>query len=190
MNSEMRKACIFGQTKIIQLLLERCIPEELGLNIKDQLGLTPLMWACQNGFKDVVKLLLDHSEEHRIDLNVEGMSENTAIMWACEFGHKEIVKLLLNHSNSNIDLSARVGFFRRTVLMFACKDGHKDIVEILLERLDRFDLNAKDRNGWTALKYAEKGAIAESRLRLGRRRDYQEIVEMIKAKLNLREIWV
>ena len=190
MNSEMRKACIFGQTKIIQLLLERCIPEELGLNIKDQLGLTPLMWACQNGFKDVVKLLLDHSEEHRIDLNVEGMSENTAIMWACEFGHKEIVKLLLNHSNSNIDLSARVGFFRRTVLMFACKDGHKDIVEILLERLDRFDLNAKDRNGWTALKYAEKGADSEFRLIWGHRSDYQEIVEMIKAKLNPKEFFV
>ena len=182
-------ACQIGQTKIVQLILERCKSKEIRLNMKYISGRTPLLRACQNGHKGIVKLLLDHSDEHRIDLNAKDSWGDTAIMFACDYGHKDVVKLLLNHSNSNIDLSARGGFVGQTALMLACAEGHKDIVEILLERLDRFDLNAKDRNGWTALKYAEKGAITETRIR-SVRRSYQEIVKMIKAKLYPKEIFV
>ena len=222
----MLEACKSGKTKRVQLLLERCKSEEIGLNIKYN-GNTPFLWACLHEHKDVVKLILYHSEHQSIDLNARDAIGRTAFMIACEFasstdfvqlfleysdqridqnaidrlgmtgfmvafenGRKDIVKLLLNHRNSNIDLNARVGYERRTALMLACQQGHKDIVEILLEHSDRFDINAKDRYGRTALKYAEKRADAESRIRSERRRDYQEIVEMIKAKLNLREIWV
>merc|ERR1711983_740006 len=59
---KMFEACQNGQTKVVQLLLERCSPEESGLNIKDVDGRTSLMIACINGHKDVVQLLLDNSE--------------------------------------------------------------------------------------------------------------------------------
>ena len=112
-------------------------------------------------------------------------------MLACINGNKDVVKLLLNHPNSNIELNTR-GFEGQTALMFACREGHKDIVEILLELPSRFDLNAKDRYGATALKYAE---ITEARFdaelkmySVQRPRGYQEIVRLIKSKLNPKEI--
>ena len=90
------EACKSGGTKIVQLLLECCNPEEeIGLSTKDESGYTPFMLACMNGHKDVVKLLLDQSE--RIELNARDHFETTAFMWACQYGNKNVVKLLLDH---------------------------------------------------------------------------------------------
>ena len=112
-------------------------------------------------------------------------------MLACINGNKDVVKLLLNHPNSNIELNTR-GFSGETALMFACREGHKDIVEILLEHPNRFDLNAKDRYGSTALKYAELTEArfdAEFRMySVQRPRGYKEIVQLIKSKLNPKKI--
>ena len=60
---KMFEACENGETKVVQLLLECCSPEESGLNVKDFYGRTTLMIACKNGHKDVVQLLLDNSAE-------------------------------------------------------------------------------------------------------------------------------
>ena len=65
---KMFEACQIGETKIVQLLLERFNDEESGLNFKDDIGYTPFMEACANGHTDVVELLLDNSERN-IDLN-------------------------------------------------------------------------------------------------------------------------
>ena len=64
----MFEACQSGETKVVQLLLERCKSEESGLNTVNVDGWTTLMVACKNGHKDVVQLLLDDSERN-IDLN-------------------------------------------------------------------------------------------------------------------------
>ena len=101
---KMLEACKSGETKILQLLLERCNVEESELNSKDENGATALMWACLNGHKAVVQLLLDHSE--RIDLNARTKSGWTAFISACENGHKGVVQLLLDRSK-RIDLNAR-----------------------------------------------------------------------------------
>ena len=102
--SEMFEACKTGETKIVQLILERCESEEIGLNIQDEHGGTPLMWACHYGHKDVVKLLLDYSEHHSIDFNVKEKMGKTAFLLACISGHKVVVQLLLDHSDPNIEL--------------------------------------------------------------------------------------
>merc|ERR1711884_312380 len=99
----MLEACINGETNVVQQLLESPTSEEVGLNIKDHLGFTPLIWACYNGYKDIVKLLLDHSE--RIELNARNDCEETAFMNACKNGHKNVVKLLLELSE-RIELNA------------------------------------------------------------------------------------
>ena len=93
----MIKACESGETKVVQLLLERCSAEECGLNVKDKYGWTPFMLACQKGHKDVVKLLLDHSD--KIELNARDGNGVTAIMFACKRGHKDVVQLLKEHSD-------------------------------------------------------------------------------------------
>ena len=59
---KMIEACKCGETKVVQVLLERCNSEESGLNARNEKGSTAFMAACQYGHKDVVYLLLDHSE--------------------------------------------------------------------------------------------------------------------------------
>ena len=66
----MLEACKRGETKIVQLLLEYCNPEESGLNIKDRIDRTTLMVACEYGHQDVVQLLLKCSDIS-INLNTE-----------------------------------------------------------------------------------------------------------------------
>ena len=171
--SKMFGACKTGKTKIVQLILERCKTEEIGLNMKSSFGMTPLMWACHNGHKDVVKLLLDYAEQHSIDLNAKDVCENTAFIWACSKGHTDVVKLLLHHSEKHsIDLNAKddAGW---TALMDACVCGHKDVVKLLLDHCDgSIDFNAKDNYGRTALTIASQ------------RRYKDIIVQLIKAKLS------
>ena len=163
---KMFEACQNGETKVVQLLLERCNSEESGLNTKDEKERTAFMVACDNGHKDVVKLLLDHSGSN-IDLNARTYDDDiidelipavldgwTAFMMACYEGHKDVVKLLLDHSDPKIDLNVRnnVGM---TALMGACYEGHKDVVQLLLQNSERnIDLNASNVIGWTAMMFA------------------------------------
>ena len=125
---KMYKACKSGETKIVQLLLERCNSEESGLNIKDEYGNTAFMMACLHGHKDVVQLLLDHSE--RIELNARTECGRTAFMCACAYQQKNVVQLLLDHSDPSIDLNARNNC-GETAHMIACQSGHQNIVQLI-----------------------------------------------------------
>ena len=148
---KMIEACKCGETKVVQVLLERCNSEESGLNARNEKGSTAFMAACHYGHKDVVYLLLDHSE--RIELNARSNSGMTAFMWACLLGHTNVVQLLLNHSD-RIELNARDNE-GRTAFMAACHFGHKDVVQVLLDHSDsNIELNATSVGGLTALMWA------------------------------------
>merc|ERR1711983_185310 len=54
---KMLEACKSGETKVVQLLLERCNSEIIDLNASNNYGWTAFMVACMRGHKDVVKLL-------------------------------------------------------------------------------------------------------------------------------------
>ena len=64
------EACKKGESKVVQLLLERCKSEDLhksGNNRDVEMladGWTPFMRACNYGSKDVVKVLLDHPKSN------------------------------------------------------------------------------------------------------------------------------
>ena len=158
---KMFEACKSGESKIVQLLLERSNAEESGLNIKDRNGITPFMWACRKGHAEVVKLLLDHSNSI-IELNERsnGLYERsrllltplwpiyekksfgvTAFMFACENGHKDVVQLLLEYSG-RVELNAE-NEEKWTAFMLACSNGHKDVVKLLLDYSEDTGLNIK-----------------------------------------------
>ena len=71
---KMFEACEMGNTKVVQLLLERCKSEDLqkfgNKRVAEMLarGWTPFMRACSYGSKDFIKVLLDHPQSN-IDLN-------------------------------------------------------------------------------------------------------------------------
>ena len=105
----MLEACEDGETKVVQLLLERFTFEENGLNIRDALGHTPFLAACAHGHKDVVQLLLDKSEGN-INLNARNVWGETALVLACRGGHTGIVQLLLESSDTiEVDARAKCG---------------------------------------------------------------------------------
>ena len=124
--SKLFKACSSGKTKIVQLLLEQYESEVIGLNARNEYGMTPFICASQKGHKDVVQLLLDNSD---IDLNARTDEGMTALTWACHDGHKDVDKLLLDHSG-RIELNARNNF-GMTALILANQRGHKDIAKMV-----------------------------------------------------------
>ena len=170
---KMFEACKSGETKVVQLLLERCNSEESGLNIRDENESTALMWACWNGHKDVVKLLLDHSE--RIDLNARNNNGETAFIFACYNGHKDVVKLLLDHSE-RIELNAKDDN-GDTAFIWACSNGQKDVVKLLLDHYERIDLNTRDDD-------LNGESHAYTALMIAHRKGHQDIVQMVKSKLS------
>ena len=141
---KMYEACKSGETKIVQLLLERCNSEENRPNIKDKFGGTAFIWACLNEHKEVVKLLLDHVNSN-IEVNARDSFGGTAFTRACKKGHKDIVQLFLNHSEPNIDLNAKdnSGW---NASMHASGNGQKDVVKLLLNHSERIELNARSNN--------------------------------------------
>ena len=96
---KMFYACYVGETKVVQLLLERCNSEESGLNTKDRFGVTPFMEACIYGHKDVVKLILDCP-----GTNIDQNARRTALMLAYRYVHTDVARLILDYSKErNID---------------------------------------------------------------------------------------
>jgi ankyrin repeat protein len=83
-------ASFFGIAALVDALMGM---ESCGINKRDSVGVTPLIWAAMCGHQDVVKLFLGRGE---VDLDVpDGAYGRTALSWAKTNGHEGVVKLLL-----------------------------------------------------------------------------------------------
>ncbi|KAL4893515.1 ankyrin repeat-containing domain protein [Aspergillus ambiguus] len=108
----------------VQLLLKNdCNPNE-----QDELGRTPLHWACAMGNDGVAELLLTSPGMRCADINATDLRGRTALHIAVDHGHYRTVKLLLTHSASVNDFSDG-GW---TPLHCACQKGNEMIVRLLL----------------------------------------------------------
>ena len=172
----MLEACRTGETKVVQLLLERYNSEESVLNIFESIDTPGLIicmevsdtwrelmakyvlmqrWkgkmfeACKNGQTKVVQLLLEFYNSEESGLNRRDFFGRTTLMIACKNGHTDVVQLLLDNSEGDIDLNTRT-YLGWTALMYACSSGQKDIVQLLLDKRN-IDLNAMNHFGGTAL---------------------------------------
>ena len=179
-----------GDLETVRLLLDKGAP----VDAKDRNGSTALMQAAVHGPKgrpEVVRLLLDKG----VDLNAKDKQGWTALMWGVWYSRPGVVEPLLDNG-ADVNAKDRNGstalmqagardhqlkekwynelwnelrwLFRGKVWGPSYPLGANDpqIVKLLLDK--GADLNAKDRNGWTALKRAqERGAT--------------EIVELLKA---------
>lgn len=136
------------------------------MDTKDN-GETALIHASSNGNLDIVKSLL----EQGLDINVKDSNNETALILACIYGHFDIVKYLveqeadINHSDiygntplmhasrsyQNDDYRSKCGYYSGRDLLGR---QHIEIIQYLLEQ--GAHLNAKDKNGQTALDIAKK----------------------------------
>jgi CDK inhibitor PHO81 len=123
-----------GHAAVCKLLLENgaCV------NVGDQDGNTPLIYAIIGGHYDCVEELVNNSELNHISKEFK-----TPISIACQYGRKEIVKLLLSKGFEQTADSQ--GLFP---LHIACREGNLDIAKCLIEH--DADIEVRDTfNGWT-----------------------------------------
>ena len=81
---------MYGDTEIVMLLLEN----KCNLNITDENGDTPLIWAARNNKMDTVRALV----EAGCDITIRGDENKTAAEAATEEGYHAIAEYLTNEA--------------------------------------------------------------------------------------------
>ena len=96
------------------------------IETKDDMGRSPLHWACRSGALDVVKLLVKASAEVRATDN-EGY---TCLMCASHHGHTETVRYLVGLKDVDVNHISDDG---RSALVSAVRQEHADVVKVLID---------------------------------------------------------
>ncbi|XP_013071536.2 uncharacterized protein LOC106058626 isoform X1 [Biomphalaria glabrata] len=112
-----------GYTDVIQHILET---EQVDVNIQDDGGWTPIIWATESQLTDVVKYLIKQGG----DPNKKDNEENTGLHWAAFSGSLEIAKMF-------IDLGCEIDAINEhgdRPLHIAARQDHYDLVVLLLAR--------------------------------------------------------
>jgi len=134
-------ASALGLERAVEMFL---LEKGAELEIKDEDGRTPLLWAARMGHDVVVKLLLERGAEPE----TKNKNGQTSLSWATENGHNIVVKLLLE-KGTELETKDEDG---RTPLSRATGMGRNTVVKLLLER--GAELETKDKKGSTPLSWA------------------------------------
>ena len=146
-------ASVFGIVEIATSLIGQPNP---GLNKRDFLGITPLIWAAICGQEKVANLLL---ERKTISPDKpDRYFRRTALSWAAGKGHEGVVKVLLGRASAQPDGTDgwwgktlrvvnmvrgrryvnpnRPDKYGQTPILLAAEEGHEGVVQLLLRRKD------------------------------------------------------
>jgi ankyrin repeat protein len=127
---------------IIQELIEK---HGLDVNLRDNLGFTPIMYACEYGNCDLIEILIGLNG----DININDEKGVTCMLLAIVNGFKNVVELLLKH---NFDLRSSFCSY----LIDAAYLNELDIVRILIKagcdvNNTKYDVNSSVLNAlWAA----------------------------------------
>ncbi|KAJ5581706.1 hypothetical protein N7535_000326 [Penicillium sp. DV-2018c] len=161
------KDCRWGWGhEVVSLLLgTECAVD--GPDGHDELGRTPLHWACASGNLDLAEMLLtkdvcvdgkwegEKVGPARAQIDAVELRGKTALHIATAHDRKDIVSLLLRHGAA-INAASDGGW---TALHYACDKGREAIVRILLS--NGAQVNAQLLNGVTSLHLAAQGGHRE-----------------------------
>ncbi|KAJ8400126.1 hypothetical protein AAFF_G00401650 [Aldrovandia affinis] len=101
------------------------IEQETVINLQDEEGFTPLMWAAAHGQIAVVEFLLQNGA----DPNILAKGRESALSLACSKGYTDIVKMLID---CGVDVN-EYDWNGGAPLLYAVHGNHVRCVEILLE---------------------------------------------------------
>lgn len=119
-------------------------PEQV--NLADERGFTPLLFATYMGNSEIVDYLFKFNPH----VDAQDITGNTALMGVSFKGNLEMAQLLLDHG-ANTDLTNKKG---ATALIYAVNFNQSEIVDLLLSY--GADVSIKDENGFTAKDHASK----------------------------------
>lgn len=149
----------FGQTPLIMAAeknmnasAQALIGKGSAVNVSDNHGWSPLMYAAKKGSEDLLSILIANNA----DLQAHDLEfKQTPYLVACRSGQIPSMKILLKHGAKSRD----VDYYNRTALHIAVEINNIDVVRFVLENDP--DLPAKDRFGLSALEWAIVNASAE-----------------------------
>ncbi|XP_070542043.1 ankyrin repeat family A protein 2-like isoform X2 [Ptychodera flava] len=121
--------------------LSEKIQSGVSVNVRDENGHTPLMWACGQNQTTIVEYLL----EKGADASNQSLEGETALAFACSHGSVQIVKLLLA---AGVDVNT-YDMNGGTPILYAVYSNHPQCVRLLLEY--GADLTMETESGHTAL---------------------------------------
>lgn len=145
LNSQLLDACAEGKqpADVVQRIIDngRNGRARLNINVIDEGGWTPLMYAAAAGSAEKVRLLLQQP-----DIDVQRTGNNySALMLASMEGHENVVDVFIGHPNKlaqtinqEISFTTEGKTLRYTALSWACVKKYDKIVEKLRGK------NAKD----------------------------------------------
>lgn len=147
------KQCDWGHDVVELLLRTDCKID--GKDAQDELGRTPLHWACATGKRHLAELLLTRPHGPKADVNAVELRNKTALHIAAAHGREDIVELLLKYG-ADVNARSDGGW---TPLHNACDKGCEKIVRMLLQA--GAEINSQLLNGITPLHLAAQAGHRE-----------------------------
>ncbi|KAJ5682664.1 hypothetical protein N7462_005829 [Penicillium macrosclerotiorum] len=122
------KECRWSWGDEIVALLLRTACQVDGVDGQDELGRTPLHWACATGNGRMAELLLTRPDGPKAQIDATELRGKTALHIATSHDRADLVQLLLSHG-ADLNACSDGGW---TPLHNACERGCEAIVQILL----------------------------------------------------------
>ncbi|KAJ7584536.1 ankyrin repeat-containing domain protein [Mycena floridula] len=154
------KPHFLAQLGLVQTLEAILLKDHIHLDLIDDKGCTPFLYACKFGKINVVKFLLQQKDLDPNCLNINHCSPldlRTPLFYATQSGHIETIELLLEQKDIDPNVSNK---YHCTPLSVAAQWGHTDIVKAFLQRKD-VNPAISDNNQRTPLSHAAEWGRTE-----------------------------
>lgn len=116
-------AAKYGHIHVVRVLLEA---KETNVNLKDDEGWTPLMWAINYRHNGIVKLLLAHGA----DVDIRDRAGMSPFDFATRYGQFEVAKLIMQTGRADVNRPDLDGL---TPLHQAARWKQDDITQLILK---------------------------------------------------------
>ncbi len=150
-------ALIVATNKRKDDVVKALIDHGANVNITDNNGWTPLMFAAEKGHLTTVQALLSAPQ---IDINAKKTDGVTALIVATNNRKDDVVKALIDHG-ANVNITDNYGW---SPLMFAAEKGHLTIMQALLDK--NADTKQTNKAGMTVFNIIERKDSNEMKVRL------------------------
>jgi len=145
-NTALHYICSHKSQKkdVILYIVKTFLQHDIDVNIQNNKGFTPLMYACQNDNEDVARLLI----HHKADINAVNHNNQTALMLSFLEPNRETINLLITNG-ANLDIQDTL--HQDTALTMACQHYQNTIIVKDLIIQGKANINLANGDGNTPL---------------------------------------